>query len=50
MILNRKNNKKKLKQSNKLVPLIYKDVDKYIFSITRNKILIEDVLYTNEYL
>ncbi|WP_027624907.1 RNA polymerase sigma factor [Clostridium lundense] len=44
MILHRKKSKDKLKHFNQLVPLIYKDVARYIFSITRNETLTEDVL------
>lgn len=44
MILHRKKSKDKLKQFNQLVRLIYKDVAKYISSITRNEVLTEDVL------
>lgn len=44
MILNRNKNKDKSKRFNQLVSMIWPDVVKYIFSITRNETLTEDVL------
>ncbi|KGI39968.1 RNA polymerase sigma factor [Clostridium tetani] len=44
MILNRNKNKDKSKRFKQLVSMIWPDVVKYIFSITRNETLTEDVL------
>lgn len=40
----RKTYKDNLKDFNHLIPWIYRDVAKYIFSITRNETLTEDIL------